>query len=346
MRRGHSKKAPNGVAFEEAQAAVGEAANLLFQSDPTIQSVGVVRHRGAYGLRAIKNPSRVVPMSSTVPKALYEIRGVPVTYLHSRSEAQPLIKVPAAGPGSPGESSIVAEQRRHRPLFCGVQIQNYDIDEREGFTKDDIIMVGTLGCFVRSADGAVALLSNSHVVAGMNRGMKGTDRITQSGSSKFNPDDHVATLTDYIEIKPTPFESAMVFNEVDAGIAVLKDRVDYLQSFRPERGRKSPRGTSLPRPGDRVFKVGRTTGLTTGSIESVGEEVRGVQYERVGPCGFRGTFTIRGSSGTLFSDHGDSGSVILRPNGEVVGVLFAGNDVVTYACPIDSVLRALACTLL
>ena len=55
--------------------------------------------------------------------------------------------------------------------------------------------------------------------------------------------------------------------------------------------------------------------------------------------------TIEGDNGTLFSDHGDSGSAIIKTNGEVVGLLYAGNGTQTYACPIDKVLTALSCSL-
>jgi hypothetical protein len=55
--------------------------------------------------------------------------------------------------------------------------------------------------------------------------------------------------------------------------------------------------------------------------------------------------TIEGDNGTMFSDHGDSGSAIVRADGKVLGILYAGNGVQTYACPIDTVLSELKCTL-
>ena len=65
-----------------------------------------------------------------------------------------------------------------------------------------------------------------------------------------------------------------------------------------------------------------------------------------GPSWFRTSITIEGLNGTMFSDHGDSGSAIVRTNGEIVGVLYAGNGQQTYACPIDAVFSALKCTLI
>ena len=96
--------------------------------------------------------------------------------------------------------------------------------------------------------------------------------------------------------------------------------------------------------GDRVFKVGRTTGLTFGTITAVGTVVGSIDYA-LGSCWFRQQVEIVGDNGTLFSDHGDSGSAILSTTGEVVALLYAGNGTQTYACPIQAVLTALSCTL-
>ena len=73
-------------------------------------------------------------------------------------------------------------------------------------------------------------------------------------------------------------------------------------------------------------------------------QVGPVNYDH-GPCWFRRSIVIEGLNGSRFSDHGDSGSIIVRTNGEVIGVLYAGNGQQTYACPIDIVLQSLGCTL-
>lgn len=103
-------------------------------------------------------------------------------------------------------------------------------------------------------------------------------------------------------------------------------------------------GIGTPKIGDKVFKVGRTTGLTNGTITAVGTVVGPIPYDP-GNCWFNQQFEIVGDHGTLFSDHGDSGSVIVSTNGEILGLLFAGNGTQTYACPIQAVLTGLNCTL-
>ena len=70
-----------------------------------------------------------------------------------------------------------------------------------------------------------------------------------------------------------------------------------------------------------------------------------VAYPRIGSCWFRGALVIEGDNGTQFSDKGDSGSLIVRTNGEAVGLLYAGKGQQTYACPIDAVFSAFSCAL-
>lgn len=65
----------------------------------------------------------------------------------------------------------------------------------------------------------------------------------------------------------------------------------------------------------------------------------------IGGCWFRQSFVIEGVNGTTFSDRGDSGSAIVRNDGAVLGLLYAGNGVQTYACPMASIAAALNCQL-
>jgi hypothetical protein len=134
------------------------------------------------------------------------------------------------------------------------------------------------------------------------------------------------------------------FNEIDAGVARLDPNLAFTQGYLPFRNLIAPSATATARPGDHVFKVGRTTGLTHGEVIDVATVVGPVPYDP-GPCWFRRSITIQGINGTQFSDKGDSGSAIVRTNGQIVGILYAGNGTETYACPIDECLRAFSCTL-
>jgi hypothetical protein len=337
-----------GVPFDQAAADIEAAAARLFDSDPRVRSVGVSRHEDAFGFRAVRNSAQILPLAVKLTEVA-AFKQVPVTFVDTPGELESLVMVPGLGPASPAAASFIPEVLKQTPAVCGLQIQNFDDDVRQGVIAQGNIIIGTLGCFVRLAGGKTALLSNNHVVAGENRGKKGQDRIQQPGDGVHTPADQLGLLTDFVRLRPSPAGATVkkgnvVFNDVDAGVAQLDAGVAFAQGYLPSRGLIAPSGTASAKVGDRVFKVGRTTGLTFGEVKSVTTIVGPVPYDP-GPCWFRRSIEIEGINGTMFSDRGDSGSAILRTSGEVVGILYAGNGVQTYACPIDAVLKKLKCNL-
>lgn len=312
--------------------------------------MGIARHGAAFGFKAVRNEAQVVATGARVgadrlPRA---IRRVPVVVEDADQGVEHHATVPR-----PMAASFVPEQQRRRPLACGLQVQNVDDDARQrdaGALGVGLWNVGTAGCLVRLGDGSAAILSNNHVLAAENRGLKGKDRILQPGDAAFAADLHVATLADFVALRPSPANARpargnVVFNAVDAAIAQLEAGVDPAPGFLPARAVPGPMGVAAPRVGMTVFKVGRTTGLTRGTITAVATVVGPIGYDP-GPCWFRGQIEVVGDGGGLFSDHGDSGSAIVGTTGEVVGLLYAGNGTQSYACPIETVLTALNCTLL
>src|SRR5262249_39429384 len=103
-----------------------------------------------------------------------------------------------------------------------------------------------------------------------------------------------------------------------------------------------------PRVGLAVAKSGRTTGLTQGNIVAIDADVV-VKYRR--GCGkgkkFKVEFTnqviVQGPRHKLFSDSGDSGSLIVTDNSchQPVALLFAGGGSSTVGNPIQDVVNAL-----
>ena len=335
--------------FKECEGALEKAIETLFDADPQVQAVGIARHGGGYGFKAVKNEAKILPASlgKGAGKTPRSIKRIPVTVETVSADIEHHLMAP-----SPSAASLVTERQQRRPLVCGLQVQNVDDDDRQrkaGELGEGFIIIGTLGCLVTRAGGTTAILSNNHVLAGENRGQKGKDRILQRGNLSFTSAQHVATLSDFVPLKPSPAMARpargnVVFNDVDAAVADLKEGVAATQRYLPSRHMPNPHGVATPKVGDKVFKVGRTTGLTRGTITAVGTAVGPIQYAP-GPVWFRGQFEITGDNGVMFSDHGDSGSAIVSTTGEVVGLLYAGNGTHTYACPIQAVLTALTCTL-
>lgn len=336
------------VSLGFAQENIDAAAAAVYGADRRVRSVGIGEHESGYGFQVIRNMAQVVPLSGTQLPG--EIDGVPITYRDRMTEVAPVVKLPFSGPGSPGTASLVPEQGKHNPILCGLQVQNYDDDVRQGEIGGGNIVVGSLGCFVVLSDGSFGIVSNNHVLAGENRGIRRGDRILQPGDGAFSGADHVATLADYVTIQASPASASpptggVVYNTVDGAVATLVDGVSYRQSFLASRVVKPPRRAVPPGLQDKVFKVGRTTGLTRGIVTQISTIVGPLPYS-VGPCWFRSAFVIEGKDGTMFSDRGDSGAIIMKEDtGEVLGMLFAGNGVDNYACPMSDVLVALGCSI-
>lgn len=337
-----------GLPLETCEEALEKAIVDQFDADPRIQAVGIARHEQAFGFKAVKNVAKVFPTSASrvAKKPPKHIQRVPVTIESVMADIETHARVPF-----PLATTLVPEQQLHRPIVCGLQIENVDDDERQrkaGQLGPGFMIVGTLGCFVKLVAGATAILSNNHVLAGENRGQNGKDRILQPGHLTFVSREHIATLSDFVNLNPSPNNArpakGNVIYEVDAAIAELRRGVHFSQSYLPARNLIDPQGILAPHVGDKVLKVGRTSGLTHGTITAIGTVVGPIAYDP-GPCWFKQQFEIVGDNGTLFSDHGDSGSAIVSTTGEVVGLLFAGNGTQTYACPIQTVLSALQCTL-
>ena len=116
-----------------------------------------------------------------------------------------------------------------------------------------------------------------------------------------------------------------------------------------------PTHVGVPRIGDTVYKIGRTTGVTLGTVINTDATVEVVYSDRSNPVLFTKVLVIKpktsrsstsqdiGRSSGVFSAPGDSGSVLFRPDGAAVGLLFAENGSVSYAFDLQSVLAAANC---
>jgi hypothetical protein len=126
---------------------------------------------------------------------------------------------------------------------------------------------------------------------------------------------------------------------IDAAIAVVTDPAQVVTGRMLNIRHYVPQ-LLAPRPGMKVTKAGRTTGVTTGIIRAI--RVRGVQVNygtRQNPIigTFDNAITIVGNHGMPFSKPGDSGSVILdQATGRPVALLFAGDATTTTACDVSA----------
>jgi hypothetical protein len=221
-------------------------------------------------------------------------------------------------------------RERHRPLAIGTSVGHF------------AITAGTLGCFVRGKSGGTHLiLSNNHVLADENAGHKG-DAILQPGSADGGKKakDTIAKLERFVRL------SRSRANLVDCAVALVDSGMD-IESTRI-RGIGTLKGVHGGAPDEvtRVRKLGRTTGATSGRVTAFELDDVVIGYD-LGDLRFNGQIEIAGSRAP-FSRGGDSGSLILTPDLEAFGLLFAGSDTggpgghgLTYANPIGQVLSEL-----
>ncbi len=265
---------------------------------------------------------------------------------------------------------ISTDVQPHGPFFA---FQNHTARVRPapgGVSIGHInITAGTLGCLVRQNE-KIFILSNNHVLANSNEAEIG-DAILQPGvydGGKF-PDDFIARLSNFIPIRfegeedeePCSIgnavstilngfaaligsrtrltttrinrvEDSAVNNLVDCAIAEPINPNDVINEIM-EIGK--PAGVAEAELGMAIKKSGRTTGLTTGSIEQIDVTVK-VNYGENKTA----VFVDQLMAGNM-SAGGDSGSAVLNEQNQIVGLLFAGSNTSTIINRIQNVFTAL-----
>ncbi len=208
---------------------------------------------------------------------------------------------------------------------------------------------GTLGFVVEDAD-AFYVLSNNHVLADVNQSQPG-DPVTQPGTLDRRASR--ATLIGVLDrFVPISFQRS---NLVDCAVAQILPQLEFWLGWTEAlqgvvTGIHQVTVTDLGRT---VKKAGRTTGVTEGTITAVGlDRLRVNMGTTANPkiAQFSDEIEVTGTGGKLFSDRGDSGSLIVDTDGRAVALLFAGGtdrDGIdrTYANRIETVLAKLGVSL-
>ncbi len=193
---------------------------------------------------------------------------------------------------------------------------------------------GTLGCVVEKG-GKKFILSNNHVLARENLAAIGED-IVQPGRYDNKPKcanelatDKIADLSEFVQLK---FDGTG--NGVDAAIAELST-TDFTCSTLPQfygLPGSTPVAATFGLP---IKKIGRTSGLTDGTVAAINATVN------VGYSGGVARFVGQIITSKHFSKSGDSGSLVVTDDGNnnPVGLLFAGtSNGLTVLNPVGEVL--------
>jgi hypothetical protein len=222
-----------------------------------------------------------------------------------------------------GRFYALARTERVRPIVGGISLGNYKIT------------AGTLGLIVRDkATKKPLILSNNHVLTQVINGIEGEieDPILQPGPYDGGTEnDIVAKLLRFVTIKLPPET-----NLVDAAVAEVVEGIDFKEFEIMDVGKVT--GIAEAKEGERVFKSGRTTGLTQSTIFDTRATIK--VYGYYSPDNYA-IFEDQLISSTPFMAGGDSGSIWVNERGEVVGLGFAGSDKFSCANKIQNVINLL-----
>ena len=227
---------------------------------------------------------------------------------------------------------------------------------------------GTLGAVVKRGEQRY-ILSNNHVLAVMNRAKKGDPILQPAPGDGGTAADQIGVLEEYIPLILTDMAAsseeaqaepagcgAMIAsllsgaksinqvrtampvplttpaNRVDAALA-LPGHGSMLDASIVDVG-TPPKGVTKAELGMRIVKSGRTTGLTQGTILQVDATLNIKYGDKIAQ--FEDQIIT-----SPFSDHGDSGSLVMDAERNAVGLLFSGSEHVSIISPIEAVLSAL-----
>ncbi len=198
-------------------------------------------------------------------------------------------------------------------------------------TINGFIFAGTLGAIViDNATNQHAALTNFHVACVDNTFSIG-DRMVQPSriDTGVVPTDEFGSLAR--ETLSANVDGAVI--SIDSGRSSQCQVADI----------GLVRGTTTATLGMPVRKRGRTTLLTYGSVDGLALSVNIDYGDGIGVRTLTNQISIAADTtrNPLFSDHGDSGSVIVNDSGFVVGLLFAGAGTSTVANQIAAVLSEL-----
>lgn len=219
-------------------------------------------------------------------------------------------------------------RKKNRPLEIGGSIANA------------LNGAGTLGCLVTKDGETPLLLSNNHVLVHQNSWNE-TTIIQPSRADGGRPARHVvAQLADFVRLRTT------AANYVDCAIANIDPDVDTDEPSIDDLGPISGVRVDPIQEGERVYKVGRSTGYSSGVVGCTDLDDLPVAVDGVGELRFDDQIEVKATN-EWFSLGGDSGALVVDEDGLAIGLLFAGNDRDrSYLNPISTVLDALGVELL
>src|SRR5688500_2099193 len=227
------------------------------------------------------------------------------------SELGPSEKVPDAIAGFPTDVILIEEfieidddTETYRPLCGGSQLQ-----QSSGEGTLGVIALATAGSL--APVGAPVIVTNSHVAP-----KKGA----LVGQPASPCDSLCCECCDVGKVVDSRYD-----NKVDVAIATLSTGMRFCHEILERGVIRGWAPIASLNPGDAVFKRGRTTRLTEGRFSNAISTFENKKKNVVRPNRIRITTAV---PNTPFALPGDSGSILLNANNQVVGLLTSSTPVV------------------
>ena len=209
-------------------------------------------------------------------------------------------------------------------------------------------MAGTMGAIIKKDD-ELFIMSNNHVIGGCNHAAPDSIVVSpsamDSGFSRIMPVE-VARLSQVVPF-PSALPNYVAPCRTDVAIARIT-KPENISSWQGDNqnGYDTPIKIAPPSARARVKKIGRTTGLTYGVIESSILGPSAVPYTSPSfnaTVYFSEYWTVRGENGP-FALSGDSGSLVVSEDSSAaIGLIFATDKASGAGCFIrmDTILEAI-----
>jgi len=191
---------------------------------------------------------------------------------------------------------------------------------------------GTLGALVRKRSGAAMyVLSNNHVLAACNHvpvGMPILSPASMDARPGIRAPGEICRHSEICELRSGVPALVNPLRE-DVALAEVTDQKLLTSWQGGSDGFDTPGTAALPRSGLKVKKVGRTTGLTTGTVESLLNTPFAIPYKSrffTATVWFQDVWTVKAEGGSAFALPRDSGSLVVDDTGgTAIGLIFAAS---------------------
>ena len=198
--------------------------------------------------------------------------------------------------------------------------------------------IGTLGCFVYTENHKIGFLSCSHVLQSKH---SSGEIYFQGGQDKNRA--FIGKLYKSTALIPVK-DNKRPRNVVDAAVAVLNSGINFQKTVITDKYDITLKGAGIARIGDTVKKFGAETGLTKGEVKALHCSLTINQDNQA--YYFEEAILVKSDMHKPFARAGDSGAIVFRSDGRVLGMVFATSSEFTVICPIKEVLESLNCNLL